>query len=187
MGGASQAMVDDPGWEVVRIENNPLLSGTPNTLMYDILEWRDWIDTLGDFDLVWASPPCTAFSRAYDAPMPKAKRAGEDYNPDLSLMQAVKEIIEWINPPWWVIENVGGATEWFNPEFGKPTQIVYAFYLWGVFPHLALPAGWTHSKFENDTWSSDPLRANKRGLVPLEISQALKTAVETQTTLEAWT
>ena len=30
LGGASEAMVNDPKWEVLRIENNPLLSGVQN-------------------------------------------------------------------------------------------------------------------------------------------------------------
>ncbi len=34
LGGASQPMVDS-NWDVLRIENNPLLSGVPHTQMLD--------------------------------------------------------------------------------------------------------------------------------------------------------
>ena len=36
LGGASEAFVDCPGWNVLRVENNPLLSGVPNTVIMDI-------------------------------------------------------------------------------------------------------------------------------------------------------
>jgi len=186
LGGASSDMIADPAWTVVRIENNPLLADTPHTQARDVREWLDWIDLLGPFDVVWASPPCTDFSRGFDAPMPRARRVGEEYEPDLSLMMAAKEIIEHLDPDWWVIENVAGAAEWFNPILKKPTQTIQAFYLWGKFPFIAVPRGWTHSKFEGDTWSTDPLRPNRRALVPYEISNGLKTAVETQLTLGAF-
>lgn len=186
LGGATSAMIDDPNWTVVRIENNPLLEGTPCTQFRNVLEWLDWIDLLGEFDLVWASPPCTDFSNGYDAPKPTARRAGEDYEPDLSLMQAARDIIAHLKPEWWVIENVVGAREFFDPIMGRPTQILQAFHLWGRFPFIVTPHGWTHSKFEGDTWSTDELRPQKRALVPLEISKGLKDAIETQLTLEAW-
>ncbi|HIA01165.1 MAG TPA: DNA cytosine methyltransferase [Myxococcales bacterium] len=186
-GGASAAMVESEGWEVVRIENNPLLGDRPHTQLRDVTEWLDWIEPLGVFDLVWASPPCTDFSRGFDAPMPTARRNGEEYEPDLSLMLAAKEIIEHLSPKWWVIENVGGACEWFNPILGKPTQIIQSFYLWGKFPFIAMPVDWRHSKFDGDTWSSDPLRANRRALVPFQVSDSLREGVETQRTLGAWT
>ena len=64
LGGASQWMLDC-GWNVLRIDNNPLLSGVKNMVMMDISDVRknikrnDWGPKI---DLIWASPPCKDFS-----------------------------------------------------------------------------------------------------------------------------
>ena len=36
LGGASEAMVQDDTWSVLRIENNPLLGGVPFTIIDDV-------------------------------------------------------------------------------------------------------------------------------------------------------
>jgi len=36
LGGASEAMVRDDTWSVLRIENNPLLGGVPYTVIDDV-------------------------------------------------------------------------------------------------------------------------------------------------------
>ena len=64
LGGFSSAFVNDPSWEVMRIENNPLLESVPHTEIICIFEFRD---NLADMisrgycptspDLLLASPP----------------------------------------------------------------------------------------------------------------------------------
>ena len=46
VGGASEAFIQSGSWEVVRIENNPILQGVPETLQFDVLEWMDWLPEL---------------------------------------------------------------------------------------------------------------------------------------------
>ena len=53
---------------------------------------------LGDFDLIWASPPCQAYSQS-------CLGTGRDY-PDL--VPATREMLKAAGPEW-VIENVPGA------------------------------------------------------------------------------
>ena len=180
LGGASEAMIDDPRWDVVRIENNPLLQQVPFTHQLDVLEWTDWIDSLGPFDVVWASPPCLEFSDGFHAPKSKARRAGDPYVPDLRLVEAAREIITVINPSWYVIENVRGAREFFDPLMGPPTQRIHAFHLWGRFPHITIPRDWQPPKKTDDWNIGDPLRANYRALIPPMISESFKRAIESQ-------
>lgn len=184
LGGASEAFVQ-AGCEVVRVENNPLLAYVPFTVMKDIREWREWIDDLPqvEWDLIWASPPCLDFSNAYSAPGPTAARSGVEWNPDMSLVVAAKEIIEYLKPKFWVIENVSGAVPHFKPLLGSYTQKICSFRLWGRFPLIIPKPGFYHSKADGDTWSDDPLRPNRRGMVPFEISYALMTAMREQLTL----
>jgi hypothetical protein len=190
LGGASEAFVRDGGWKVIRIENNPMLSGVEDTLMLDILEWRGWVDELilehGVPDFIWASPPCTEFSRAFSAPAPTAQRRGEEFEPCLDLVYAIQDLLYRVRPRYFVVENVRGAIPYFDDIFGPYSQRIESFYLWGRFPALWMEPSFSHSKYENDTWSDDPLRANKRGYVPIEISRAVLKSVETQTTLMDW-
>jgi len=190
LGGASEAFLMSGDWKIIRIENNPMLEWVPHTRMMDILEWREWIDDLiiehGVPDFIWCSPPCREFSTAYAAPQAVANREGREYQPDMSLLFACQDIIARARPKQWIIENVFGAIPWFNPHLGPHLQKIQAFVLWGRCPTIIVPSDWSHSKQEGDTWSSDPLRANKRAYVPLILSQAVLEAITHQTTLQEW-
>ena len=98
LGGASQSMVDSPGWNVLRIENNPLLSAVPHTVMADVVTLANEVHSNSGFEkleLIWASPPCTDFSGGFMSPKSIASRESglDNYNPDLNLMLAAFEII----------------------------------------------------------------------------------------------
>ena len=184
LGGASEAFVQSPDWEVIRIDNNELLADVPFTIMGDLTKQHP---TRMKPDLIWASPPCTDFSLAYSAPRAVAAREGREFEPDLAPLMAAMEIIADLQPINWVIENVVGASKIFSEKIGiSHRQKVGPFMRWGNFPLLELD-DFRHKKDKNpdgsskDRHSSDPLRANVRGMVPIEISQALLEAVETPT------
>jgi len=187
LGGFSEAFVEDQNWEVIRIENNPLLAGVPHTIPADIFD-LDPLDFL-DVDLILASPPCTEFSNAYGAPRGVAYRAGirgDDYKPDMSL---VKEAIRWkniIRPKFFLMENVNGSQRFFRKLRLYPIMFHGPFVFYGNFPPFDMPPEWEHLKSEKDTWSDDPLRANKKGKLPLELSKQIKMTYQGQPTLGEW-
>lgn len=186
LGGASEAFAQ-AGWTVIRIENNPELSYVPFTKALNVLDWEEWIDaTVERVDLVWASPPCTEFSLAYGAPKPTAQRAGLDFKPDMSIFQACLDIIDYLKPKHWVIENVHGAVGQFGKVIGEYHQKIGPFYLWGNFPRIVLPYTFRHMKSQNDVWSDNPLRANLKAIIPFEISFALLESLTRQWTLDRW-
>lgn len=188
LGGASEAFLDR-GWEIIRVENNPLLKDIPFTVQADALEVAKNPDAVyepkgifADELFIWASPPCLDFSNGYNGPKAEAKRAEDLYVPDMSLLRATCQIINHYKPKYWAIENVVGSIEFFRPCLGEPRFISPPYVLWGNFPSFTFKAD-KGEKAKKDVWSSDPLRANKKALIPYGLSEAMCRAVETQTTL----
>jgi site-specific DNA-cytosine methylase len=188
LGGASEAFSNDPYWEVVRIENNVILSGVPHTRLLSVLEWIDWLPALINEmgsrpTVIWASPPCLEFSQGYNAPMPKARREGIHFEPDMSILEACIDIVEFARPRFHIIENVSGASNWFFPELGSWKQHIGPFFLWGSFPILHCE-NFVPGSGKTQEWGiGDPLRANKRAIVPIEISRAFLDAICSQSKL----
>jgi len=187
LGGFSEAFLRS-GDEVVRVENNPLLSEVPNTSIECVRQVRDRLleykqtgQPIREIDVVLASPPCYEFSLAYSAPRVKAQRNGEEWNPSLELIEITLEIIELIQPRWWVIENVVGSARYFEKLGLIPRQVSRPYLLYGNFPTFR-PSKMP-SKAEKDSYQGDPLRANKRAMIPLELSMALRNAIISQKTL----
>ena len=139
LGGFSEAFVL-AGDEVVRIENNPLLSEVPHTQMQNVFEVRDRLQAfelegqpIREYDVLLASPPCLEFSLGFSAPQAIASREGrfEEYEPNTDLVKAVLEIIRITKPRYWIIENVRGSIRHFS-KLGLEPKIIndaYVFYL----------------------------------------------------------
>ena len=193
LGGASEAMLNN-GWEVKRIENNPALALVPNTeimCVYDVGQLLDLGTSMGHIPsqptLVWASCPCTHFSDGYNSPKSKAHRAGDNYYPKeaIELVIETKRIIDILQPKYWIIENVRGAIRYLTPILGEPTMIIDSIVLWGRFPKWSMSPGYKHVK-DDSSWSNDPMRANKRALIPYAVSDACRQSIENTKTLDYW-
>lgn len=185
LGGASEAFHLDPNWEVIRIDNNPLLEDVDNMIIDDIFETNVDVPHC-KFDYIHASPPCLEFSTAYSAPKSAAARSKKQFSPDLSIVKRCVQIIEWHKPKHWSIENVLGSIPDLKPVLGNPAFTIGPFVYWGTIPYPHVGPNFKHCKLDGDSWSTDPLRANKRAIIPLEISTAILTAISDQTFLEDW-
>lgn len=157
LGGASAAM-RDRGWEVVTVDNDPRFECTHTA---DLSAWSYGGEPV---DLVWTSPPCTEFSRES---MPWCRTGNA---PSLALVNAARRIIGEVQPTWWVIENVRGATKYLNPILGEPRSYG-PFFLWGQFPAFRC-----RTKFFKERLSSTE-RA-ERAKIPHALSLALAKACE---------
>lgn len=187
LGGFSEAFLQ-AGDEVVRVENNPLLLEVPNTSIECVRVVRDRLKKykeeghpIRNIDVVLASPPCLEFSLAYSAPRGVAQRQNQEYEPSLDLLQVVIEIISILQPRYWVIENVVGSARYFERLGLEVNQVHGACLFYGKFPKFSTPQ--MKTKKQKDSWHGDPLRMNKRALIPLELSLALRTAIISQKTL----
>jgi site-specific DNA-cytosine methylase len=158
LGGASCAM-RERGWDVVTVDNDPRFGCTHTA------DLAIWAYTGPRPDLVWASPPCTEFSRES---MPWCRTGNA---PSVELAKAAQRIISQADPDWWVIENVRGAVKWLTPFMGAPKASYGPFFLWGSFP----PFRATVRPFKEKLSSRQ--RA-ERAKVPECLSIALAEAVE---------
>ncbi len=196
LGGASQAM-RARGWDVVTVDNDPRFGCTHTA------DLSTWGYEGPPVDLVWASPPCTEFSRvsmpwcrrpkwqrcgccenfwcnvhrrhAHECKCPPVEEwASSPYagcpEPSMGLVLAAKRIIEAVNPRWWVVENVRGASKYLTPLFGKP-RVYGPFFLWGDFPAFECKV----VPFKERLSSS---RRAERAKVPESLSAALAAACE---------
>ena len=177
LGGASQPFVESPYWNVTRVELSNLCAHVPHTIIGNVLDESLIRSLPSKPDILWMSPPCTEFSLA---------RHPKIQNPDMTLVRQCMKIITILEPSYWVIENVQGAKKHFLPILGEPRVIIGGkFYLWGNFPLFDADIR-DHSKYDNDTWSSDPLRPQRRAYVPHAIGEALRQTIQYQVTLESF-
>lgn len=180
LGGASQYFDLNENWEVYRFENNyELLPYAPlNTQWRDVIDWRRWSKDYPEPDFIWASPPCLEFSTAYNAPRSIANRAGEDFQPNLELVETAKDIIDYYQPDHWAIENVVGASKHLSPALGR-YQKIGPFLIWGNLPPVHAKVDDNHKEKVDQRHS--PIRSNIRARIPIEMSRAVFNAIKQPT------
>ncbi|CAE7558183.1 unnamed protein product [Symbiodinium natans] len=83
------------GWQVTSQDSNPKARAS---ICSDILQWDYKAFEPGHFDMVWASPCCTEFSIALKK-RPRNLPVGD------ALVLKTFEIIDYLKPKWWAIEN----------------------------------------------------------------------------------
>ena len=201
-GGASEAMVNSTNWDVLRIENNPLLHNVPKTQILCVHDFKNYMKKeieengfeIEPLTLLWASIPCTYFSTGYSSPRSITERGGGRIEDDqgfqsiMKLVETTKELIELLKPKYWIVENVHGSGRFLEPYFGKPKKFG-SFLLYGKYPAINVDQG-LQKFFDNykkpDAHSGNPLRANIRAKVPFELSNAVCQSIEAQKTLDYW-
>ncbi len=199
LGGASSAFVLDHEWLVIRLDNNdelkPFVPGLNVADVCDVDATLKLIEAVCRIHgtslvdatklVVWASPPCDEFSLAYSAKGPTARRNGEDFEPNMAIMEACLEVIQNLEPDFWYVENVRGAIPYFQDALGNWTQQVGSFFLWGKHPLIAFKDNNTRYLKKVDKRHSD-MRAQLRAQIPLEISQAIKDSMDIQRSLTSF-
>jgi len=70
----------------------------PADISSDIMDWDYRTYPPGHFDVIWASPPCTEYSRAKTIGVRKLDEAN-------GIVKRTIEIINYFNPTYWMMEN----------------------------------------------------------------------------------
>lgn len=177
LGGWTEAFAQSD-WFVIRIDNNPDLEYVPFTRIWDVKDWMDWIDDLPHPDLIVASPPCQEFSTANPV-------SRSDFDPDMSLVQACLDIIDYAKPTYWVLENVKGACPYIRKLIGHHRQFIGPFFLWGNFPYIED----RRMKGYKKNIASEKSRtrsAQEVAMIPFEMSFQLKRSFEQQMRIDRW-
>tara|TARA_R110002167_G_scaffold122776_1_gene301401 strand:- start:10451 stop:11206 length:756 start_codon:yes stop_codon:yes gene_type:complete len=101
------------GWDVVSVDMILPATHKVDIMLFDYKQYPK-----DAFDIVWASPPCTAYSNLQSCWLGRKKKDGiytqekmdAEMNDADCIVQKAQEIIEYFNPEWWFIE---------NPQTGK--------------------------------------------------------------------
>lgn len=161
LGGASAAW-RDRGWDVLTLDADPRFGAGVTA------DVRTWSYSGPRPLLIWASPPCTEFSREM---MPWCRTGAA---PDMSIVEGCLRVIRNADPAYWCLENVRGAVKWLRPLLGEPRQSCGPFFLWGNFPQFRLKV----APFKERLSSA---RKAERAKVPYALS--LRMAVACESTL----
>ena len=81
------------GMEVTSLDRD-----MPADIQTDIMDWDYKVYEPHHFHIIWASPPCTEYSRAKTVGERNIAQANQ-------IVQGTLEIISYLAPTYWIIEN----------------------------------------------------------------------------------
>ncbi len=130
-GSATQPFVECGKHRVVRID----IAGKPD-VRADVRSLPIQPGVKPEF--VWASPPCTEFSRLTQLAVLRGRRGPMNPEKGMLTFRAAYDFAESTGAPF-IVENVLGAIPHVLPEYGPPRARIGAWALWGKFPGFLMP------------------------------------------------
>lgn len=127
------------GYDTTTVDLLPLFEPS---IVADILTWEYTIFPPGHFDIIWASPPCTDYSKAKTHGVRNLALAD-------SLVKKTLEIIDYFKPRAWFIENVGtGLLVKRMPTIRQGLKLYYVDYCAYGKPYRKRTAIWSNIELE---------------------------------------
>ena len=189
LGGWSAAF-KERGHEVFTVDIDPRFE--PD-LVADIMDVRP-VDLPPGPHVILASPPCSRFSAMCIAQSWEAVK-GESHPRNVDVVMAVGyvaktlDLVEKVNPPYWVMENPLGM---LRKVVGPPRVTTYhaawngggmrkATDLWGKIPGMEWPK---LKEWDHVDWTPRKYDAAERARMPYPLSEALCKAIERELEVE---
>lgn len=142
--GSIARTAEELGYEVISLD----ISNTHHTptIQTNILDWDYKVYPKGYFDVIWASPPCNTFSIINRLNYKEDEWKQRIETIGLPLLRKTEEIIDYFEPPLWIIENPQGKMKQYIE--GRPMYTVdYCQY--ADFGYRKRTTIWTnHPKFQ---------------------------------------
>lgn len=146
-------------WNVVSVDMI-----LPATHKCDIMDFNYKQYPRDHFDIVWASPPCTNYSKLQDCWIGRMRKGqiytkevqAEEMNNDDKLVLKALEIIEYFNPHWWFIENPAGSRMKERPFMKNLHNYVVDYCMYSDWGYRKRTRIWTNRTDFN------PLLCNKQ-------------------------
>ena len=107
--GSVGKVCDQLGWDVVSVDMMLPATHRVDIMLFDYKQYPK-----DSFDIVWASPPCTAYSRLQQSWLGRKKKDGIIFTQETldalineadCIVKKAQEIIEYFNPELWFLEN----------------------------------------------------------------------------------
>lgn len=135
------------GWDIVSVDIDPKANPTICT---DVMNW-DYASAfpVGYFDIIWASPPCTTFSKLRATNIGRSRLTKESIEDDITnigvpILRRTEDIIAYFAPRFWFMENPATGRMRNYTRFTKFTDVTYCAY---GFPYKKLTRIWTNTDY----------------------------------------
>lgn len=173
--GSVARVAEELGYSVTSLDIDPKFHPThvANILEFD---YRCHFKP-GDFDVIWASPPCQYFSQARKCNIGRTLKNGETLTAErvlsdteelgVPLLRRTQEIIEYLQPKVWFIENpYTGSMKKYIPE----TPAVYDYCMFG-FNYRKRTAIWSNQQLQNKMCDRSHLINGSHAMTPIGSSK----------------
>jgi site-specific DNA-cytosine methylase len=91
--GSVGKVAETMGFDVISLDRD-----MPADIKTDIMDWNYQVYEPKQFDAIWASPPCTEYSRAKTTGVRDIVGANK-------VVQRTLDIIKYFEPTFWIMEN----------------------------------------------------------------------------------
>jgi hypothetical protein len=184
-GSATQPFVECGKHRVIRID----IAGKPD-VRADVRKLPLNLKERPEF--IWASPPCTEFSRLTQLAVLRGRRGPMNPEKGMETFRAAYDFAESTGA-YFIVENVLGAIPHVAPEYGQPKARIGAWALWGRFPGFLMPTSNRMYKlplyyrtdgtgqrmaFRNRGEGHGDSGSARRAMIPRAISESVHTAFE---------
>ena len=137
------------GWEVVSVDMILPADHQVDIMDFDYKQYKK-----NEFDIVWASPPCTNYSKLQDSWIGRMRK-GEIYTREIQekemkeddkLVLRTLEIINYFNPEYWFIENPAGSKMKDRPFMKDLPNYVVDYCMYSDWGYRKRTRIWTNKK-----------------------------------------